>query len=111
MISFKNIIQSSLNHAKIVITVTFAVTALMLYFTLQIGFNPDVNSLLPEDNPSNTNFLDLNSNGEFTDNFSFLVRGDDLYTPEHLQQLYLAVEQIEAFDNITTGIHAFSYKK
>jgi hydrophobe/amphiphile efflux-3 (HAE3) family protein len=81
----------------------------MLYFTLQIGFNPDVNSLLPEDNPSNTNFLDLNSNGEFTDNFSFLVRGDDLYTPEHLQQLYLAVEQIEAFDNITTGIHAFSF--
>lgn len=109
MLSYKRIIQLALKHPKVIISFTTVLTIIFMVFTLQIGFNPDVNSLLPEDNPSNTNFLDLNSNGEFTDNFSFLVRGNDLYTPEHLLQLHLAVEQIEAFDNITTGIHAFSF--
>jgi hypothetical protein len=81
----------------------------LLVSTMQITMNPDVNSLLPEDNPTNMNFVNYNSNGEYTDSFSFLVKGEQLYTAGHLQQLHHAVEQIESYDNITTGIHPFSF--
>ncbi len=81
----------------------------MLFFALQIELNPDVNTLLPKDDPSNMNFNYYNNNGEFTDNFMFLLEGEDLYTPENLAVIYSVVEKIEAFDNITTGVHPFSF--
>lgn len=102
-------IEFAFKHSLLVIIVTCLTTIFFLYFAVQIKFNPDFNSLLPADDQSNIDFIELYNNGDFTDNFIVMLTGDDLYSPECLTQMQIVVDKIEAYENIGNGIHPFSF--
>jgi uncharacterized protein len=106
---YKRIVRYSLRHSRMIVVFTFALTAVMTFYAVQVKLNPDVNSLLPAEDPSNVSFNDYFNKGEYTDNFMFMIEGDDLYSPGNLAAIHSVVLQIERLDNITTGVHPFSF--
>ena len=106
---YQKAIEFSLKRSLFVIIVTLFITLFFLFFAVQIKLNPDFNSLLPDDDQSNIDFIELYNNGEFTDNFIVMLTGTNLYSPECLTQMQIIVEKIEAYENIGKGIHPFSF--
>lgn len=105
---FYRCVEFSQDHSLAVIVATLLLTGFFAFFALQTKLNPDFNSLLPSDDQSNIDFLELYGNGDFTDNFIVLLEGDDLFSPESLELMQEIVLEIESHSNIGKGIHPFS---
>jgi uncharacterized protein len=101
-------VEFSQDHSLAVIIVTLLLTVFFAFFALQTKLNPDFNTLLPPDDQSNIDFLELYGNGDYTDNFIVLLEGDDLFSPESLELMQDIIVEVEAYSNMGKGIHPFS---
>lgn len=98
-----------LKHSLLVIICTILFTAVMLTSVVQLKVNPDYNTLIPKDEQSYIDFQNLYNKGDFTDNLIVMLTGNDLYTPEHLSLIQQAIIKIESYENLSEGIHPFSF--
>lgn len=101
-------IAFSQRNSTSVIILTLLITLFFLYFAVQVELNPDLNSLLPEDDITNQNFNEYYNDGIYKDNLIFTLDGDDIFTTESLPLMESITTQLEAYENIDFGIHPFS---
>jgi uncharacterized protein len=101
-------IAFSQKNSIAVIIFTLLITLFFLFFAVQVKLNPDLNSLLPEDDITNQNFNEYYNDGVYKDNLIFTIDGDNIFTTESLPLMESIVAELEAYENIDFGIHPFS---
>lgn len=103
-----SLIEFSQRHSRAVIVLSIIITIFLGFFATKTKMNPDFSSLLPPDNISNQNFNTFYGDNENPENLTIIIQGDSFYTPEAISTIETVVEQLEAIDNISPGIHPFS---
>ncbi len=104
---YYNIVKFSQRHSKAVIITTILITILMAISMSNIRVNADYSTLLGDDEASK-NYEELNANKDASDDIIITIKGSNLYEPEVLTAIEMAMHEIESFENVVVGSHPFS---
>lgn len=102
------LLNFSQKHAVPVMVITAALTLVMGYFALHIEINPDIESLLPDDEENIQLMEKYGKGGEYSDYLMVAVESDNPFTLEGLRSFGNAIQKIGDLPNIRPFINPFN---
>ncbi len=96
-------------NAAWVIAATVAITLVMGYFAVRVRLNPDIESLVPEDDEV-TKLIAKYASGEGTTDYLYLLaESENVFTLEKLRVFETALNSIQELPGIEGGITPFNF--
>jgi hydrophobe/amphiphile efflux-3 (HAE3) family protein len=97
-------------HPLAIVISVLAITLVCFLPIRKIQLNTDVQSLIQADTETAELATDvLDSKGEYTQDYTFVLQGDGVYTADTFNKLESVLEELSQYDELNTPVSVFQY--